>query len=57
MDLAEVQIIVAIIGIFVSPIYLILIWRMKKSDKIETKVTKICTALKLKFPELTEILK
>jgi len=48
---------IGIIGMMLSPVYVILIWRMKVSRQIEIKVTKICTALKMKFPDLEGILK
>lgn len=48
---------IAVLGMMLSPVYAIMLWRMKKSDTIEKKVTKICTALKMKFPEMVDILK
>lgn len=42
---------IAILGLMLSPLYGILIWRMKVSREIETKVTKICTFIKMKFPK------
>lgn len=48
---------IAVVGVMLSPLYAILLWRMKKSDAIEKKVTKICTALKMKFPEMIDVLK
>lgn len=39
------------IALLLAPIYTILLWRMKKSDNIEKKVTKIITFLKLQHPE------
>lgn len=45
-----IQIIVVIAGML-APLYAILIWRMKVSREIETKVTKICTFIKMKFPK------
>lgn len=47
---------IAVVGMMLSPVYAILIWRMKVSTKIDKKVTKICTALKMKFPDLKDIL-
>lgn len=42
---------IGVIGLMLSPLYAIILWRMKVSREIETKVTKICTFLKLEFPE------
>jgi len=40
-----------IVGVLNSPIYAIIFWRLKISREIEIKLTKICTFLKLEFPE------
>lgn len=42
---------IAILGLMLSPLYGLILWRMKVSREIETKVTKICTFIKLEFPE------
>ena len=42
---------IGIIGLMLSPMYALIIWRMKKSDEMSTKLTKICTFIKLKFPD------
>lgn len=48
---------VAIIGMMLAPIYGLILWRLKESNKMQIKLTKICTALKMVHPELTDILK
>jgi len=56
--MSETEILTAVgvmIGAFVSPLYGILLWRMKKSDTMDTKITKLCTFIKLKFPESEKI--
>jgi len=43
----------ALAGIFavmITPIYLIMIYRMRKTDAMEVKLTKICMFIKIKFP-------
>ena len=42
---------ITVIALLLTPIYTILLYRMKKSDSIEKKVTKIITFLKLQHPK------
>ncbi|MCH7649452.1 MAG: hypothetical protein IIA83_12715 [Thaumarchaeota archaeon] len=42
---------IGVIGLMLSPLYGLIIWRMKVSREIEIKLTKICTFIKMKFPE------
>jgi hypothetical protein len=56
-DSEIVLLVISAVGVFVSPIYPILFWRIKISNKIEQKVTRLCTALKLSHPELSDALR
>jgi len=42
---------IGILVLILSPLYGLILWRMKKSDEMNTKLTKICTFIKLKFPD------
>ena len=50
----DVQTVALLVGI-VSPIYAILVWRMKVSMRIEKKIVKIITFLKLEHPEKANV--
>jgi len=45
-----------LIGLMLSPVYAILLWQSKRIIKLEKSLVRICTALKMKFPELQKIL-
>ena len=47
---------IGVLGLMLSPLYGMLVWRMKVSREIESKVTKICTFLKLEFPEKARLI-
>lgn len=40
-----------IIGIMISPLYVLFTWRLKVGREVDIKLTKICTFIKLEFPE------
>ena len=41
---------IGILGLMLTPLYGLILWRLKVGREIETKVTKICTFIKMKFP-------
>jgi len=47
---------IAVLGLMISPIYAIIIYRLKSAVATDKKLTKVCTFLKLKYPEYKEVL-
>jgi hypothetical protein len=50
-------VIMVILGVMLSPIYAILLWQNKRLANSENCIVKVKTALRMRFPELQEILK
>jgi len=42
---------IAIIALMISPLYVLFTWRLKVGREVDIKLTKICTFIKLQFPE------
>ena len=45
------QQIVFVVGSLVSPLYAIMLWRMKVSSSMKSKLDKLCTAFQIEFPQ------
>lgn len=50
-DSISFESLIALFGIIQSPIYAIMIWRMKVSITMKTKLDKLCTAFQIEFPQ------
>jgi len=47
---------IAVIGLMISPLYGIIIFRLKAAVATDKKLTKVCTFLKMKYPQYAEVL-
>jgi len=47
---------IAILGLMITPLYGIIIYRLKASVSTDKKLTKVCTFLKMKYPEYANVL-
>lgn len=47
---------IAVLGLMISPLYAIIIYRLKAAVATDKKVTKLCTFLKMKYPEYANVL-
>jgi len=47
---------IVILGLMISPLYGIIIFRLKAAVATDKKLTKVCTFLKMKYPEYANVL-